>query len=226
MADLTFSIDTLYRQAFPDLASRPLAQLEGARDLAGAKLDLATGNAPKVDFGGVQAVKITQGTEMSYLGTPIFQPIRFLEGDYQVFGTGAQEGQMVKARYGTLRLPATSTAEFGRAHQIMKTAPSGADGTTKELWAFTDWDVTIRGLILHTDPHTFPADEVLFMRRWEEVADAIEVSGEMFELLGIKRLAIEKINFGRVAGMPNVVPFQIEASSDKPLEISLLNGRF
>jgi hypothetical protein len=236
MAETTFLIDNLYRQAFPSIGNAPVVALDGVRDLAGQQFDALTGNSfkpgttdrtsPPVSFGGIQAVKIQQGDELSYLGTPIFQPIRFLAGNYQVFGSGADNGKVVTARYETWRLPATTTVEFNRPHQITKSAPASSNGTTKELWAFGDWDVTIRGLILHPDPCRFPKDELAELMRWEQIADGIDVTGQMFRLLGIKRLAIDRISLSRVNGMPNVIPFQIEASSDEPLEISLLSERF
>ncbi|MFD2787939.1 DUF6046 domain-containing protein [Hymenobacter rubripertinctus] len=235
MAEVTFQIDNLYRQAFPNLASKPLAKLEGVRDLAIDRLDRALGNgyqpslaeqAPAaLDFGGVQALALKQGSEMSYLGTPIFQPMFFVEGTYQMLGTGSRQGQVVEAPFDRWRLPASATAEFNRPKEISKSKPNAAFGTTKEMWAFGDWDVTIRGFLLHPDVNTYPEEELLRLLRWEQVADSIGVDGEMFNFLGISRLVIERINLGRINGMPNLVPFQLQCSSDEALEISLQNNR-
>ncbi len=233
---LTYQVDELYRLAFPDLASKVLARLDGVRDLALEKLDGALGNgfkvpveqgrpAPQLDFKGIKVKAIVQGDELSDYGTPIFQPITFLGGRYQQFGTGTQQGQVVDDDYVSWRLPATATAEFVRAKNITKSAPSTASGTTKELWAFGDWDVTIRGLILDSEPNFFPEGQLRQLLRWEKVVDAIEVAGDMFTYLGITRLVMERLSIGRVAGSPNVIPFQMQCVSDEPLELSILSNQ-
>jgi hypothetical protein len=221
MADIVYSIDNLYRQAFPDLASKPLAKLEGTRDVGMAKLDEALGNGFKL--GKVQT--IVQGDELSYLGTPIFQPITFLGGMYPQLGTGADAGKLVELPYVGWVLPATTTAEFTRAKDITKSAPNGAFGSTKEVWAFGDWDITIRGLILDGQPNFFPKAQLRELASWEKVVDAIDVTGDMFTYLGIKRLVIESINIGRVNGMPNVIPFQMQCVSDEPLELAIQSNQ-
>ncbi len=239
MAELNYNLDTLYRQAFPDLASKVLGRLDGVRDVALGKLDTALGNGfqvpagssaivaqPKLDFTGINAVALVQGDELSYLGTPIFQPITFLGGEYKQLGKGAQQGQVVKATYAGWQLPATATAEFKRGKTVTTSSPNAATSSTKELWAFQDWSVVIRGLILDGQPNYFPAGQLREMLSWEKIADSIKVSGEMFGFIGIKQLVIMDCNIGKVAGMPNVVPFQFTCVSDEDLVLSIKNNQF
>lgn len=235
-SQLHFNIDSLYRLAFPDLASKVLTRVDGARDLAVRKLDekvLGQGvqidtsskrPEPKLDFKGIKTQLIIQGDEFSDYGTPIFQPITFLGGVYQVLGTGTAAGQVVDDEYAGWRLPATATAEFKRSKEITKSKPSTANGTTKELWAFSDWSITIRGLILDSQPNYFPEGQLRQLLRWERIVDAIDVAGDMFTYLGIHRLVIEDLSVGRVAGSPNVIPFQMQCVSDEPLELSILTN--
>lgn len=231
-----FNIDSLYRLAFPDLASKVLTRLDGVRDVALGKLDekvLGQGvqvdlhparPEPKLDFKGINAQLLIQGEEFSDYGTPIFQPITFLGGVYQVLGTGTAAGQVVDDEYAGWRLPATATAEFKRSKEITKSKPSTANGTTKELWAFSDWSITIRGLILDSQPNYFPEGQLRQLLRWERIVDAIDVAGDMFTYLGIHRLVIEDLSVGRVAGSPNVIPFQMQCVSDEPLELSIISN--
>ena len=234
-ANVSYHIDSLYRQAFPDAASKVLTRLDGVRDLGLRKLDEALGNGYKVetearptdralDFSGIEGTVLVQGDELSYLGTPIFQPITFLGGVYQVLGSGTQQGQVLDASYVGWQLPATTTAEFKRSKVITKSRPSTASGTTKELWAFDDWDVTIRGLILDGQPNYFPVGQLRQLLSYEKVVEAIDVVGDMFTYLGIKRLVVESLSIGRVAGSPNVIPFQMSCVSDEPLELSILSN--
>jgi hypothetical protein len=233
--NLSFNVQSLYRSAFPDLASKALVRADGARDLGLRQLDAALGDGFRpgyggqrselaLDFEGIDTKLIVQGDAMSYLGTPIFQPITFLGGVYQQLGTGPQAGQVVDAPYVGWALPATTTAEFARAKEITKSRPSTATGTTKEMWAFDDWDITIRGLILDGQPNYFPQAVLRELLSWEKIVDSIDVSGDMFTYLGIKRLIIEKVSIGKVAGSPNVVPFQLSCASDEPLELSILSN--
>jgi hypothetical protein len=230
MASLTYHIDSLYRLAFPDLASKVLTRLDGARDVALRKLDeKVLGNGfqvgadvnrpePKLNFSGIKAVHLVQGEEFSDYGTPIFQPVTFLGGVYQVLGTGAEQGQVVDDNYVGWRLPATTLAEFKRSKEITKSRPSTANGTTKESVSLSDWNITIRGLILDSQPNYFPEGQLRQLLRWERVADSIDVAGDMFTYLGIRRLVIEDLSIGRVAGSPNVIPFQMQCVSDNDKE--------
>jgi hypothetical protein len=244
---VNYNVGNLYQVAFPDLASRAIGrlangavtELDGARDLGLRKgeealdsIHPALGNAyhvdtqrrpgPVLDFQGINAVHLVQGEELSVLGTPIFQPVTFLGGKLLTLGAGNQQGQVVEDDFVSWRLPATTTAEFKRSKVITKSHPSTANGTTKELWAFDDWDVTIRGLILDAQPDYFPTGELRQLLRWEKVVDSVEVAGDMFTYLGIRRLVIESLSIGRVAGQPNTIPFQMSCVSDEPLELSVL----
>jgi hypothetical protein len=230
---ITYHLDSLYRQAFPDLASKVFTKLDGVRDLGLSKLDQALGDQFKpgfgghrselaLDFEGINAVVLVQGEQQSYLGTPIFQPITFRGGVYQQL---SPQGEVFDSSFNGWQLPATTTAEFKRSKDITKSRPSTAHGTTKELWAFQDWEVTIRGLILDGQPNYFPLGELRELLSWEKLVDSIEVEGDMFTYLGIERLVIESMSLGRVAGSPNVIPFQLQCVSDEPLELSILSNQ-
>lgn len=234
MADsnLVYHVDSLYRLAFPDLASKVLTRLDGARDLVAGKV-LGNGYhvptedsqpAPQLDFSGINVKALVQGDELSYLGTPIFQPITFLGGQYQQLGIGAKAGQVVMDDYVSWRLPETATAEFRRAKEVEKSRPNAAFGSTKEMWAFNDWEVTIRGFIIDSQPNFFPQGQLREMLRWEKIADSIEVAGDMLTYTGITRLLIESFSISKMAGMPNVIPFQMACVSDEPLELSILSN--
>ncbi len=235
MAAITYHLDDLYRQAFPDLASKVLTRLDGVRDLALGKLDGALGNgfnvptespAPsQLDFSGIGAKVIVQGDVSSMFGTPVFQPITFGKGTYNCLGTGLKQGHVLNQAIDDWMLPHSATAEFRQAKTLTKSSPNGSMGTVKEMWAFEDWDITIRGLILHREPNVFPEEQVRALVEWSRFADSIAVNGEMFNLLRIDRLVIENLNLGKVAGMPNVVPFQMQCSSDEAVELAILSNR-
>ena len=231
---VTYNIDSLYRQAFPDLASKVLVRLEGGRDLALREADSALGNGfrplaetdgvqpAQLDFSGINTSFRVQGDALSDLGTPIFHPIAFEGGQYQVYGTGAKQGQMVDDDFVGWDLPATTTAEFNRAKEVLKSSPGGGYGTVKEHMNLEDWEITIRGLIIDKQPNFFPEGQLRQLLRWEKIVDSIGVVGEMFTYLRIQRLIIESIHLGRIAGSPNVIPFQLNCISDESKETFLV----
>ena len=235
MANLNFTLDNLYRQAFPDLAAKPLVQLDGARDRALSQLDRALGDGytlPQasppflLDVPGIPVVQVQSETALSYLGTPVFHPITFQAGQYKALGIGDKQGQVLAVQMTDWALPHTATAEFNQAKTIAKSNPNATYGSVKELWAFQDWDITIRGLILDNGTNAFPDQEVRKLLAWHKLTDSIEVVGAMFTYLGIKRLVIDKLNISQVSGMPNVVPFQMQCSSDEAKELTILSNRF
>ncbi|WP_035560948.1 DUF6046 domain-containing protein [Hymenobacter sp. IS2118] len=235
MAELNYDLNNLYRQAFPDLASRVLTRLDGVRDVALGQLDTALGDAFRIpmeapspaqlNFAGIEAKLVVQGDVPSWYGSPVFQAITFRRGTYNFLGTGLKQGQVLTKPMGDWLLPHSATAEFRQAKNLTKSSPSGSVGTVKEMWSLEDWDITIRGLILHRLPNVFPEEQVRALLEWSRLADSIRVSGEMFGLLGIDRLVIENLNLGKVAGMPNVVPFQMQCSSDEAVELAILSNR-
>ncbi len=238
MAELTYRLDTLYREAFPDLAQRQLGRLDGLRDAGLDAVERGLGNGFEVgdgkpartadilDFKGIGTVAI-QDNAKNLLGLPVFQPIYFKGGRLPVLGSGREAGQVVLDDYAGWQLPDTATAEIKRSKAITKSSPNGAASSVKELWAFEDWDITIRGLLLDLKgrPNHFPADQLTMLHRWEQVVDAIAVEGGLFGYLGIRRLVIESMSLGRVAGMPNVIPFQLQCVSDEELEVTLLENQ-
>jgi len=130
-----------------------------------------------------------------------------------------EDGEIVRRELGDLLLPPTTTVEFTRSKNVKKTRPNGQRGSVKELWAFHDWTVTIRGLIIGENPSVFPKGQLQQLAQFEDAADSIEVVGELFSLLGIDRLLIERPRFSQIKGKPNVIAFQLDCSSDEEFEI-------
>lgn len=235
---LKFQIGKLYGEAFPSLANQALFKIEGAKDLVkqevtdkigyGFKIPTESAPATKIDWSGVQVADIDEGNVLSYLGLPVFQTIKLLAGSYYVLNNGIAT---LKEFPNDLVLPLTSTAQFVRSKVIAKTLINGGDGTVKEMWAFTDWEVTIRGLIMTEGDHQgnnsriFPATEASKIMEYENITDSVEVSGLMFNLLKIKRIAIEKVDVSQVVGKPNIIPFQMNCSSDQPIEFIIKNNQ-
>lgn len=228
--DLKYTIENLYFKAFPSLANMALMKIDGLEDkLVGAaekgisKLD--KGNRLGLTFRDVKAIETNEGDPISYLGTPVFMPMKFKGGTYIV----NDNGKLVERDgFDDVWLPATTTAEFRRSKNIVESNPSNQKGSVKEQWSTGDWDITVRGLILtegdrqlNDHPWIFPEEKLKALLKYESVFDSIEVEGGLFgpEYFNIKRLVIRDGRFAQVSGKPYTIPFQFSCSSDENFEI-------
>jgi len=153
---------------------------------------------------------------MSWLGTPILFPIRFKEGSYAVYQAN---GDIEKIDKQEVFLPASTIVDFNRYKKITKTQVLGDTGTVKELFSLEDWRIRIRGFCLNEPGH--PAyEQIMELLEWEKLADSIAVGGSLFEDKGIYQMVIENMEVRQLDGQPGVIPFTIQALSDKPLELT------
>lgn len=155
--------------------------------------------------------------KMSWMGTPVMFPMKFRGGYYNRYSNA---GRLILNSYQDFELPHASVADFRRAKNITKTNVLGSNGTVKEIYGFDDWQIRIRGLCLDT-PKMSAYEQHLQLLQWEEIADSIEVIGALFKDKSIYRLTIEDFDFKQPQGKQNVIPFEITASSDEPLELQI-----
>jgi len=206
MADIVFDIASAFVSEFPTELRNGFGALPGATQLL---------TREQQQFPGLQAIQARDVEEYNALGLPIFDLVTFRGGIYDTI----ENGQVVPIEIPDRELPLTSMISCSRSKQITKSTPSGATGSVKELWAFQDWKVQIRGLIMGDDPLSFPEQEVRQIKQLETIADSIEVSSELFYILGIKRLVITQARFATKQGSPYVLPFFLSCESDEPIEL-------
>ncbi|MGB1307533.1 MAG: DUF6046 domain-containing protein [Oceanihabitans sp.] len=158
-----------------------------------------------------------EAKKMSWMGTPIMFPVKFKGGSYQYY---KQTGILAKKAINDFELPPTTIVDFRRAKNITKTNVLGSNGTVKEIYGFHDWHIRIRGLCLDT-PKIKAYEQHQELLKWEAIADSVEVVGDLFKDKSIFRITIEDVDFKQPQGKHNVIPFEITASSDEPLELVL-----
>jgi len=178
------------------------------------------------DFGKISVVTDDPSDGNSLLGTPVFAPVFISGGTYQTLKLVKGVPTTVSVDYDGYDFPSTTLCVFNRTKNIVKTRVQGADNSVKELISMDDWTVTISG-ILGGVPGTnkYPDVEVQALRNLFEVPAALQVSGRLFNLLGIKNLVLENLNLPQLEGIKNIQPFQMTASSDTPLEIQQKNSK-
>jgi hypothetical protein len=158
----------------------------------------------------------------SSLGTPIVFPWSLKGGKYLTYN---YKGEIIEKTLEEFRMPAAALCVFTRAKIMRTTAVSGGRGTVKEMYGFDDWSITVKGVMLSESNHP-QAPDVFEMRnrllQFENLTDAIGVSGDLFEAIGVSHLVINRISIPQVPGKPRMIPFEMNCVSDQPIELLLL----
>ena len=153
----------------------------------------------------------------SVYGTPIVFPVQFRGGDYPVYDW---YGKPKMKRYDDLWLPATTMVDFSRAKNVIKTNVLGANGTIKEVFGFDDWNIRIRMLCINDNKYK-AREYADMLQDWFEIAGGINVFGSIFSKKEIYNIVIENIDIKSVTGSPDVIPIEMTAVSNEPIEIFL-----
>jgi hypothetical protein len=119
---------------------------------------------------------------------------------------------------------ACAIVEVNLAKTIVKTELAGGrkKGTVKEQIGFTDYSVSIKGMIISSDG-SYPHDEVLELKAMAEATTMIGINHKLLLYMGITNIVIESIDFPNKQGFQNVQPFSISAISDEAYELKYIN---
>ena len=179
-------------------------------------------NNVNFNYSGLEVIpSIDPDAKMSYLGTPIVFPVKFKGKKYQVFN---DQGDAVLQSFDDFDLPAATLVRFRRPKIKTKTLTNASKGSVKEIFAFNDWQIDIRGLCLRDPSH--PNAQTAFEQKtklyqFDTIVDSIQVIGKLFNDLDISHLTIDEIVFDQLKGKPGVIPFYMRCSSDEPLDLEL-----
>jgi hypothetical protein len=173
---------------------------------------------------GYENIRLTGGEEgdaLSMLGTPVFGVVTFLGGDYNMYDR--ESGRVTKVKYGDYTLPYSCICEFSRESNVITTETLGNTGTVKELFGLGDWNISIKGIAADgIDKVKLSAhQQIESLVKWQNLSDSIGVDGDMFRGKGIYNIVIKSLDVQPIEAKYHVIPFQIEAVSDEPLELTL-----
>lgn len=209
MADIRYNISQLFQFAFginmPIYITEPLLS-----------------NAPaNINYMGIDTLPeyYNEESKQSWMGTPIMFQASFKKGSYKRYKLN---GELEIVQLNDFALPPATMFSFRRAKNITRTNVLGSNGTVKEIFGFDDWIIDVRGLCLD-EPDLSAQDQFAKLLEWENLADAIEVSGSQFGLRGIQRVCISEWSENIPQGQPGVVAFQMSLIGDDPMEFGLPN---
>ena len=153
----------------------------------------------------------------SLLGTAVYSNIIFEEGNYEDL-----DGNVINYATGGLKIE-SAIFVVNMQKTIVKTQVLDRAGTVKEHITNGDYSISISGKIVGENGQR-PDDFIREMRRLGEVPQSLTVASEFLLLFGVKQIVIENMDISQRQGSRNVLDININAVSDIPLEIELLNN--
>lgn len=96
-------------------------------------------------------------------------------------------------------------------------------GEVVERYSDGSWEVKLQGLIVDMQNHQFPLEKLEQLRKAFEVPDSFEVSGEIWQALGISDIYFDDVEIAGLAGFSDTVTYSLTAKSIIPVQF-YLNG--
>ena len=171
---------------------------------------------PSINYQGLEMLPdYYESDSQSWMGTPILFSATFKGDSYKKF---APSGEIVRTSLEDFTLPAATLFSFRRAKNITRTNVNGDDGSVKEIFGFDDWIIDVRGLALD-EPTISAHEQITQLLLWEELADAIKVTGKLFNQRRIDRVVMSDWSDNVTQGKSGVISFQFQLMGDKAIEL-------
>jgi hypothetical protein len=208
MANIVYDIPTLLTLAY------------GTTGLALYNVQPVSNSGAEITYSGFDVITSNQDINtLSAVGTPIVFPWHLVAGKYKSYD---DKGNVIELEFAnSFEMPRATICDFSRGKIRRRTKTSGSRGTVKEMYGWEDWKINIRGVLFNDFSHTFKTahEQKRELLRWENVGESVEVSGELFTHKGIYRIDIDEIKFSQLSGKPDLIPYEISAYSDTPIEL-------
>lgn len=139
--------------------------------------------------------------------------------------TWDNNGKLIDKKYNEFLMPLATMVDFSRDKVVIETPVTGGNGAVKEIYGLSDWNISIRGIILPDkyNPYTQQtvAEQMELLQNFHEIAGNIGVKGQIFAQRNITRIVTKSLSFSPIQGRPNMMQYSIEAVSDEDI---LLTG--
>lgn len=112
--------------------------------------------------------------------------------------------------------------DVGQQKNIVTTTVQGLDGTIKEFISDGDYTLNIKGVLVGKLNGQFPLDQAKDLHEALKMCAEIQVnSWYLSQVFGISNIVVTSFQYGQEMGRQRSVAFEIQALSDKPVEIRL-----
>lgn len=140
-------------------------------------------------------------------------------------------GELGWSHMDKFQIPVATLVDWSRGKDVIKTKVRGSGGTIKEMYAFDDWNISIRGLLFDEygangiETGRTAVELMRKLRSFEGFADSIPVSGWWFEEHKVSRIVINQLRLKQIEGKPWVIGFDMDCASDQGIELDLTAGK-
>lgn len=109
---------------------------------------------------------------------------------------------------------------FQRCKQIVTTNVDGSDAVVVESFGAKPWEITIDGILVDTEEHHYPQEQLRKFRELFEVNAMFDVLDcEVLDDIGVRSLYIENLeSLNFVEGYQDTVKYKLKAKSIQPVE--------
>lgn len=172
-------------------------------------------------FPNVEFIEVEPSAELTTFGVPVYGTFSLLADGYNSYD---QNGRVEILQMPDMKLPYSCIAEFNREMILTQTQVLGANGTVKEIFGLADWNIRIRGVALDDTiwgSGKTAQEQINELVKWRNVCDSIRIEGKIFSDKDIHAIVINNLSIRPVEGRYGVIPFEIEAISDEPMELKI-----
>ena len=153
-------------------------------------------------------------TTPNWMGAYILFPAKFKEGGYYKYSATGKLEMVSKSDF---YLPPATMFSFKRSKNIERTNLLGNNGSIKEIFSFDDWIIDVKGFCLN-DKESSAQEKLKALLEWEELADGIGISGELFSQIKVDTVTINDWSHNTLQGGDGNVAFQFQMFSDESKE--------
>lgn len=214
--EYSINIAQLYEQAFGERRPIYLPLIRPILPTVSRYQPQEQNLASTIEYEGVERIIFDEDNEAkSSLGTVVVSPVEFQAGSYQ---QRLVNGELRRVDYPKLLLPPTTVLQVDRSKKIIKTPLHGGRGEFKEMIGTNDATVRIRGIWINETNDDREA-MIRSLSQLEQVPKELEVACDYLSWLGIQHLVIESMNLPILQGQPTMQPFELNCTSDNPIEL-------
>lgn len=169
-------------------------------------------NSDEQDVRALGEFNISQYENIGAFGLPVFDVLEFDQLRYTTL-----DGKQVSVESLSLGVALITVTQ---SKNIVITPIQGrTGGTVKEYISDGDYHINIKGVLVGEGNEVKPQGKKNVLVAFCQAPVEINVASPLLNDFGIYTIVISDYNFPQVEGQRNVVPFEINAMSDKPIEL-------
>ena len=111
---------------------------------------------------------------------------------------------------------------FSQEKNLVETEVNDDEPVVIERWGTKPWDITIEGLLIDFKNRTYPSEDIERLNKTWQYNGVVKAIGKQFREKGIDTIYFRSIVFTLLTGYQDTVKFNINASSIKAVNFTLL----